>query len=157
MLDFKLSTKISSLKNSDPTLRLTVSKYCKAFLWEGFPDSSVGKESACNGRRPWFDPWVGKIHWRRVRLPIPVFSGFPCGSAGKQSTCSVGDLALIPGLGRSPGEGKGYPLQYSGLDYSIDCIVHGLARSRTLLNFHSHFTFTFYGICGDTNECDFII
>ena len=46
--------------------------------------------------------------------------GFPCGSAGKESACSIGDLDLIPGLGRSPGEGKGYPLQYSGLENSKD-------------------------------------
>ena len=46
--------------------------------------------------------------------------GFPCGSVGKESTCSVGDLGSIPGLGRSPGEGKGYPLQYSGLENSMD-------------------------------------
>ena len=50
---------------------------------------------------------------------------FPCGSAGKESTCNVGDLGSIPGLGRSPGEGKGYSLQYSGLENSTDCIVHG--------------------------------
>ena len=49
------------------------------------------------------------------RLPTPVFLGFPCGSAGKETACSVGDLGSIPGLGRSPGEGKGYPLQNSGL------------------------------------------
>ena len=45
--------------------------------------------------------------------------GFPCGSAGKESTCNVGDLGLIPGLERSPGEGKGYPLQYAGLVNSM--------------------------------------
>ena len=46
--------------------------------------------------------------------------GFPCGSAGKESTCNVRDLGPIPGSGRSPGEGKGYPLQYSGLEnYSL--------------------------------------
>ena len=48
--------------------------------------------------------------------------GFPCGSAGKESACNVGDLGLIPGLGRSPGERKGYPLWYSGLENSTDCI-----------------------------------
>ena len=51
--------------------------------------------------------------------------GFPCGSAGKESICNVGDLGSIPGLGKSPGEGKGYPLQYSSLENSMDCIVHG--------------------------------
>ena len=63
--------------------------------------------------------------------------GFPCGSAGKESACNVGDLGLIPGSGRSPGEGKGYPLQYFGLENSMDCIVHGVAKSWTRLsNFH---------------------
>ena len=69
-----------------------------------------------------FDSWVRKIYWRRDRLPTPVFLGFPCGSAGKESTCNAGDLGSIPWLGRSPGEGKGYPLQYSGLENSMDCI-----------------------------------
>ena len=107
-------------------------------LEEGFPHSSVGKESACNaGRRPWFHFWVGKIHWGRDRLPIPVFLGFPGGSAGKESACNVGDLGLIPGLGRSPGEGNGYPLQYSGLENSMDYTVHGVTKSWTQLsNFH---------------------
>ena len=60
------------------------------------------------------------------------------GSAGKESACNAGDLGSIPRLGRSPGEGKGYPLQYSGLENSLDCIVHGVAKSRTrLIDFHS--------------------
>ena len=58
--------------------------------------------------------------WRRDRLPTPVFLGFPCGSAGKESTYKVGDLGSIPGLGRSPGEGRGYPVQCSGLENPID-------------------------------------
>ena len=71
------------------------------------------------------------------RLPIPVFLGFPCGSASKDSACHAGDLGSTSGLGRSPGEGKGYPLQYSGLENSMDCIVHGVAKSQTQLsNFH---------------------
>ena len=49
-----------------------------------------------------------KIPWRRHRLPTPVFLGFPCVSADKESASSTGDLGLILGLGRSPGEGKGY-------------------------------------------------
>ena len=69
-------------------------------------------------RRHRFDAWVRMISWRRDRLPIPVFLGFPGGSAGKESARSAGDLGLIPGLGRSPGEGS-YPLQYSGLDSGI--------------------------------------
>ena len=57
-------------------------------------------------------------------------TGFPGGSAGNESTCNVGDLGSIPGLGRSPGEGNGYPLQYSGLENFRDCIVHGVAKIR---------------------------
>ena len=59
----------------------------------------------------------------------------------KESAYNVGDMGLIPGLGRSHGEGKGYPLQYSGLENSMDCTVHGVAKSRTQLsNFHFHFS-----------------
>ena len=66
-----------------------------------------------------------------------VFLSFPGGSAGKESACNVGELGLILGLGRSPGEEKGYPLQDSGLENSMDCIVHGTANSQTWLNdFH---------------------
>ena len=65
---------------------------------------------------------------------------FPCDSAGKESAYNAGDLGLIPGLGRSPGEGKGCLLQYSGLKKSMDRLVHGVAKSQTRLNdFHFHF------------------
>ena len=67
---------------------------------------------------------------RRDRLPTPVLSAFPCGSAGKESICNEGDLGLIPGLGRSPEEVKGYPLLYSGLENSMDCIDHGVTKSQ---------------------------
>ena len=56
---------------------------------------------------------------------------FPGGTAGKESACNAGDLGSIPGLGRSPGEGKGYPLKYSGLENSMDYTVHGVTRVRT--------------------------
>ena len=66
--------------------------------------------------------------------------GFPGGSDGKESSYKVGDLGSIPELGRFPGEGKGYPLQYSGLENSMDCMVHGVAKSRTqLCNFYTFF------------------
>ena len=65
------------------------------------------------------------------------YQGFPGGSASKEPTCNVGDLGSIPGLERSPGEGKGYPLQYSGLENSMSCIVHEVAKSQTQLSdFH---------------------
>ena len=63
-------------------------------------------------------------------LPTPVFLGFPGGSDGKEFACSARDLGLIPELGRSPGEGNGYPLQYSGLENSMDSIVHGVKKIR---------------------------
>ena len=65
--------------------------------------------------------------------------GFPRGSAGKESACNVGDLGSIHGLGRFPWIREHYPLQHSGLENSMDCIVHGVAKSRTLLS-HFHFT-----------------
>ena len=75
-------------------------------------------------------------------MPPPgLWLGFPCGSAGKQSACNVGDLGWIPGLGRSPGEGKGYPLQYASLENSMNCIVPGVTKSQTRL---SHFHFQSY-------------
>ena len=99
----------------------------------GFPGSSVGRESTCNARDSSLIPGMG-----RDRLPTAV--GSPSGSAGRESSCSAGDLGLIPGLGRCPGEGKGYPFQYSGLENSPrDCIVHVVTKSQTRLSdFHFH-------------------
>ena len=78
-----------------------------------------------------------EICWRRDRLSTPVFMVFPCGPAGKETACNAGDLGSIPGLGRSPGEEKGYPFQYSGLENSMDCIIHGVTNSWTQLSlFH---------------------
>ena len=73
------------------------------------------------------------------KKPLWIPIGFPCGSAGKESAYNVGDLGSIPGLGRSPGEGKGYPLRYSGLENSKDYIVHGATKSLARLSdFHFH-------------------
>ena len=90
-------------------------------------------------RRPWFDSWVGKICWKRDRLPTPVFLGIPCGSAGKEYTCNAGDLGSIPGSGRSPGGGHGNPFQYSCLENSMDrgawwATVCRVTKSRTWLS-----------------------
>ena len=67
--------------------------------------------------------------------PLPYSQGFPCGSAGKESTCSVGDLGSVPGLGRSPGEGKGYSLQYSCLENFMDTVAHLWRRKRSRKRF----------------------
>ena len=87
------------------------------------------------------DSGVGKICWRRDKLPTPVFLGFSYGSAGKESACNARNLGSIPGLGRSPEEEKGCPLQYSGLENSMDSTVHGVTKSQTHLSdfpFRSH-------------------
>ena len=105
-----------------------------------------------------WETWVRFLRWadplEKGWLPTPVLLGFPCGLAGKESACNAEDLGLIPGLGRAPGEGNGYLLQYSGLENSMDSIVHGVAKSRTQLSeFHFHFPwyikFKYIG-------CDFI-
>ena len=81
-------------------------------------------------RRPQFDSWLVKICWRKDRLPTLVFLGLPCGSAGEESACHVVVLGSIPGLGRYLGKRKVYPFQYSGLENSMDCLVHGSQRVR---------------------------
>ena len=68
------------------------------------------------------------------KIPQSTYMGFPDSSVDKESACNAGDPNLIPGLGRSPGEGKGYPLQYSGLENSMDCTVHGAAKRWTWLS-----------------------
>ena len=86
----------------------------------------------------WHFLYVSVQRITRNRLHAPV--GFPGSSAGKESACNAGDLGSIPGLGRSLEEGKGYPLQYSGLENSMDCIAHGVAKSQTWLSdFHFYF------------------
>ena len=79
-----------------------------------------------------------------------------CLCAGQESACNAGDPGSIPGLGRSPGEGKGYPLQCSGLENSMDCMVHGVAKSRTRLSdFHSltHSLGLCNEVCDKVCEC----
>ena len=76
-------------------------------------------------------------NWSDLAATVAAFLVFPCGSAGKESACNAGDLSSIPGWGRSPGEGKGYPLRYSGLENIMDYTVHGVTKSQTQLSdFH---------------------
>ena len=71
-----------------------------------------------------------------MQMTLPLWQkAFAGGSAGKESACNVGDLGSIPELGRSPGEGNGYPLQYSDLENSMDCIVHGVMTEQLTLHF----------------------
>ena len=74
--------------------------------------------------------------------------GFPDSSVGKESVCNGGEAGLIPRLGRSTGDGIGYPLQYSGLENSMECLVHGIRKSRTRLrDFHFHVKTDTQGKC----------
>jgi len=89
------------------------------------------------------ETWVLSLGWEdplgEGMAPHSSILGFPRGSPGKESACNVGDLGSVPGLGRSLGEGKVYPLQYSGLENSMDCIVRGVAKSQTGLRDFYHF------------------
>ena len=83
------------------------------------------------------------IDSRSKAIPIRIFFSLktsissPDSSVGKESACNAGNPSSIPGLGRSLGEGNGYPLQYSGLENPMDCIVHGVTKSQTRLSdFH---------------------
>ena len=97
-------------------------------IWASLVTQLVKNHLQCG--RPPLGSWVGKIPWKRDRLPTPVFLGFPDGSDGKESACNAGDLGSIPGLG-CLGEGNGYPPQYSGQENSMGCIVHGITESDT--------------------------
>ena len=121
----------------------THKKYINRYILISYKGTSLIAQLVKNLPAIWFDSWVRKIHWRRDRLPIPVYLGFPCGSAGKESACNAEDLGLIAGLGRSPGEEKGYPLRYSGLENSMG--------SQRVSHNWATFTFTFYLL--STNDC----
>ena len=112
------------------------------------PEHTVweSQQWCCRGSPGDRRPAPGCVCGQRIsdiyKLGLYLTVGVPSGSAGKESACNAGDLGSIPGLGRSPGEGKGYPLQYSGLESSMDCIAHGVTKSRTRLSgFHFHFTY----------------
>ena len=102
-------------------------------MWETWVPSLGWEHPLEKGKAPHSNILAWRIpenYWRRERVPTPpVFLGFPGGSAGKESACNVRALGSILGLGTSPGEGKGYPHQYSGLENSMDYIVHGVAKS----------------------------
>ena len=94
--------------------------YMISFLWASLIAQLVKNPPAMHETQ--FDSWEGKIHWRRDRLPTPVFMGFPCGSAGKESACNTGNLG-------------------SGLENSMDCTIHEVAKSQTQLSdFHFYFS-----------------
>ena len=99
-----------------------------------------GKDSIRRGIFIWYFIYL-QVYNERHFIIFLWLLGFPCSSAGKESACNAGDPGSVPGLGISPGEGEGTPLQYSGLENCMDCIVHGVAKSQTQLsNFHFFFS-----------------
>ena len=102
----------------------------------GFPDSSVGKESACSAGDPGSIPGLGRSAGKGMDYPLQYRWASLVAQLVKNPP-NVGGLGSIPGLGISPGEGNSYPLQYSGLENAVDYIVHVVSKSQTLLsNFH---------------------
>ena len=121
---------------------IAVARTCSTILnangksWHSYPVEKFGTF------HHWVWCWLWVFHIRMVCI------GFACGSAGKETAHNVGDLGSIPGLGWSPAEGKGYPLQYPSLENSTDCIVPGLTKSRTRLSdFHFTYMFPLYLLC----------
>ena len=137
------------IKPRSPTL------WAESLLSEPHSKQPHSKQLAQMSFSRWTLPWFTQTRERSLSPVLPyfyktsiltpnilyhsyVYKDFPCGSAGKESAYNLGDLGSVSGLGRSPGEGKGYPLQYSGLENSMDCIVHGVQRVR-----HDWATFAF--------------
>ena len=115
-----------------------------SFCPQVFPGKNTGV--GCHFLLHHFHPTYAKATEKksnacRLKIVLGVL-GFPCGSADKESTCNARDLGSLPGFGISPEEGKGYQLQYSGLENSMDCIIHRVAMNQTRLsNFHFHLVF----------------
>ena len=104
----------------------------------GFSHSSVGKESTCTAGDSGLIPGLGRSAGEGIGYPLQY--SWASLVAHKESACLWGDLGSIPEVGKIPWRRKSYPLQYSGLENSMDCIVHGVAKSLTGLSdfrFHS--------------------
>ena len=107
-------------------LFMTAFNLCYCIQWSPQNQESVWRQQrSLLLEETWVSPWARK----GSELLFPLSIALSCSSAGKESACNAGDLGSIPGLGRSPG--KDYPLQYSGLENSMDCIVYGVAESDT--------------------------
>ena len=108
----------------------------------GFPDSSVGKESTCNAGDPGWIPGSGTstgegivfLGFKSKLKPTPVFLGFPCGLAGKEFCLQWGRPGFNPWVGKIPWRRERLPVQYSGLENSMNCIIHGVSKNQTRLS-----------------------
>ena len=97
----------------------------------GFPHSSAGKESACSAGDAGSIPGLGRSPGEGIGYPLQYSWASLVAQLVKKSAHKAGAMGSIPGLGRSPGDGKGYSRQYSGLENSMDGIVHGITKSQT--------------------------
>ena len=123
-------------------------QYCGHPMWRAnSPEKTLtlgkteGRRRRGRQRMRWLDSNTDSLDINVSKLQ-EIVQGFPDSSVGKESACNEGDPRSIPGSGWSPGEGKGYPLQYFGLENSKNCIVHGVAKRWTWLSdfhFHAHF------------------
>ena len=134
---------MAQLVKNPPAMQET---WVRSLGWDKSPGEGKGYPLQYSGLENSMDCTVHRVAKSRMQLSgfhlLLGTKGFPASSDSKESACNAGDLRLIPGLGRSLREGKGYPLQYSGLENSMNSIVHGVTKSRTRLSdFHFHFGF----------------
>ena len=115
--------------------KISIQAFCsfliELFVFMGCPWWLRWSRIRLQCRRPWFNSSVGKVPWRRHRLPAPVFLGFPGGSAGKEFACNAEDPGSIHGSGRSAGKGTGYPLQHSWVSLVAQLVKNLPARWET--------------------------
>ena len=133
-LNWMFTSHIQKINNSQIIINLNVKskEHRRIYFWLWDSKRFLKQDTKITN-----DKRKGLIKWATLKIITYFHLGFSCGSAGKESTCNAGDLGSMPALGRAPGEGKGYLLQYSDLDNSMDCIVHGVAKSQIQLNdFH---------------------
>ena len=125
----------SSLSSSLLQMCLSTALWCQG-LWHQLPlGASLSHQNQNLGNQPSSRKLNRNGGNNKVRFcAVIIRGGLTCSSSDKESTCNVRDLGSIPGLGRSPGEGKGYPLWYSGLENSMDCVVHEVSKSWTQLS-----------------------
>ena len=124
---------VSEMRQPDSSVKTLKTRYSIKFIWSKIYTIMVTIPSIFKILLNFHLPFKPSL------VDSPVASqGFPGGSSGKESACNMRDLCSIPGLGRSSGEGNGHPLQYSGLENSMDCIIHVVSKSWKWLS-HFHF------------------
>ena len=133
----------------EPIWVMITSSLCPSYIYTGFPRSSVGKESTCNPEDPGSIPGSGRPYGEGIGYPLQYSWASLVAQLVKNTPAMWETWALSLGWEGCLEKGKGYPFQYSGLENSMDCIVHGVAKSWTWLS-DLHFNFFVY-ICVHTH------